>query len=134
MTELTKERRDDAWKTRAEKAEARVKELEGALTRILNEDAYEIVRLSSETEAACRTALTPVERTDDASKNAAWAAAAAGSIVSRFGNNACAIETADYAECGFIIEAAKLALADQGVAARIGAEMEPERTDEEAGE
>lgn len=55
-----------------------------------------------------------------------WAAKAAREILNNH-ESAAAIDTANYRECGFIIEAAKLALADPVFAARIGAAMEPPR-------
>lgn len=58
--------------------------------------------------------------------NAAWAQRAAREIVANFSDEA-AVETANYRECGFIMQAALLALSDEKVAARIGQMMEPPR-------
>ncbi|MGZ8395514.1 MAG: hypothetical protein ACXW3X_02460 [Rhodoplanes sp.] len=55
-----------------------------------------------------------------------WAEDAARRLIERFSDSA-AIDTADYQLCGFILAAATVALEDQGVAARIGALMEPMR-------
>lgn len=60
--------------------------------------------------------MTPIE----------WARDAARKILDEFGNTA-SIDTANYQLCGFIIEAARLALEDAKVARRIGERMEPER-------
>lgn len=55
-----------------------------------------------------------------------WARLAAKRLLKEHSHEA-AIETADYRECSFIIEAARLALADDAVAAKIGAAMEAKR-------
>jgi chemotaxis signal transduction protein len=57
---------------------------------------------------------------------AAWARHAARQIIENHGD-AAAIDTANYRECGFIIEAAKLALRDASIANQIGKGMEPPR-------
>jgi len=60
------------------------------------------------------------------SESARWAKRAASEIIENYAD-AVAIETANYRECSFIIEAAKLALVDDRVAARVGELMEAPR-------
>lgn len=55
-----------------------------------------------------------------------WGQKAARMILENYAD-ASAISTANYQECSFIIEAARLALDDPRVAARIGARMEQPR-------
>lgn len=55
-----------------------------------------------------------------------WARYAAQMILTRHSDEA-AIDTADYRECSFILEAARLALTDDGLASKIGGAMEPRR-------
>lgn len=55
-----------------------------------------------------------------------WAQDAARQILENYGH-AGSIDTANYQECGFIIESAKLALIDDMFAKSIGMHMEPER-------
>lgn len=56
----------------------------------------------------------------------AWSIRAAQDILDHF-EDAAAVDTANYRECSFIIEAARLVLADQSAAKRIGEAMERPR-------
>jgi hypothetical protein len=62
-----------------------------------------------------------------------WARHAARMIIERHGD-ASAVDTADYRECGFIIAAATVALANESFAAAIGDRMEPKRSGDHDGE
>ncbi len=60
--------------------------------------------------------------------DAAWAKRVAWMIIENHAD-AAAIDTADYRECSFILEAARLVLEDSSVAEHVGRRMEPPRRD-----